>query len=64
MTFWALAFVFVLLLLGGKVLYSLNARKSTRCPDCGAPTRHMEPYYMCDSCENLVGVRIGKTNYF
>jgi hypothetical protein len=64
MAFWGLAFGFAAIVMAGKVRFSLKASKLTSCRACGAPSRFMEPYYMCDTCESMIGVRIRDTNHF
>jgi hypothetical protein len=63
MSFWLLVFALLAVLLAGQILRS-RAKKSMHCPSCGKPTRYMKPYFMCDTCESMVGVRIAETNYF
>jgi hypothetical protein len=63
MTLWILAFVFAALVMVSGVLRS-QAKKTNSCPTCGEQARYMAPYFMCDKCESMVGVRIGEANYF
>jgi hypothetical protein len=65
MTFSILSFLFgaAALIMVGRVLHS-QAKKSPRCATCGEQARYMAPYFMCDTCKNMIGVRIGETNYF
>jgi hypothetical protein len=64
MAFWGLTFGFAALVMTVKVLFSLKAAKSTSCQACGTPSRFIKPYFMCDTCKSMIGVRIGDTNYF
>jgi hypothetical protein len=64
MIFAISAFVLVAAVMLMKAWFSRKPNQSTRCQRCGTPARFMKPYFMCDTCEDMVGVRIGDTNYF